>query len=91
MPAPIRRPTLGRALAGVMLAGGDSPAPIDTRSCGPDYISHWVPPVWQVGELDCQYFFDQGVYGIVLADPATDPHGLDDWNDVEDRFGREGY
>jgi len=47
--------------------------------------------VAEVGDLDCQYFYDQGIYGIVLADPANDPHGLDGWNYVDDGIGCEGY
>jgi hypothetical protein len=43
-----------------------------------------------VGDLNCQYFYDQGIYGIVLADPSNDPHGLDGWNYVDDGYGCEG-
>jgi len=47
--------------------------------------------VAEVGDLDCQYFYDKGIYGIVLADPANDPHCLDGWNYVDDGIGCEGY
>jgi hypothetical protein len=43
-----------------------------------------------VGDLNCDYFYAQGIYGIVLADPYNDPHGLDGWNYVDDGIGCEG-
>jgi len=49
-----------------------------------------VPPVSEVGDLDCQYFYDRGISHIQLADPANDPHGLDGWNYVDDGIGCEG-
>jgi hypothetical protein len=49
-----------------------------------------MPPVWEVGDLDCQWFYDQGISMIQLADPANDPHGLDGWNYVDDGWGCEG-
>jgi hypothetical protein len=60
------------------------------QSCDPAYTSHCVPPVWEVGDLNCPYFTDQGIYGIVLADPANDPHGLDEVSDVGDGYGCAG-
>jgi hypothetical protein len=76
----------GLVLAG---AGGVSEARAQT-SCDPAYTSHCVPPVWEVGDLNCQYFYDRGIYGIVLVDPNNDPHGLDGWNYVDDGYGCEG-
>jgi hypothetical protein len=76
----------GLVLAG---AGGVSEARAQT-SCDPAYTSHCVPPVWEVGDLNCQYFYDRGIYGIVLADPYNDPHGLDEVYDVGDGYGCEG-
>jgi hypothetical protein len=73
----------GLVLAG---AGGVSEARAQT-SCDPAYTSHCVPPVWEVGDLNCQYFYDRGIYGIVLVDPNNDPHGLDGWNYVVVGYG----
>ena len=91
MPAPVRRLALALLLAGPSLAGAVLPSPVSAQSCDPAYVSHCVPPVAEVGDLDCQYFYDQGIYGIVLADPANDPHCLDGWNYVDDGIGCEGY
>lgn len=60
------------------------------QSCDPAYINYCVPPVSEVGDLDCQYFYDQGISQIQLADPYNDPHGLDGWNYVDDGIGCEG-
>jgi hypothetical protein len=91
MPVPVRRLGLGLLLAGAVLAGSASPAPVAAQSCDPAYVSHCVPPVWEVGDLNCDYFYAQGIYNIVLADPYNDPHGLDGWNYVDDGIGCEGY
>jgi hypothetical protein len=91
MPILVRRLTLGLLLAGALLAGGTSLAPVAAQSCDPAYTSHCIPPVWEVGDLNCDYFYAQGIYGIVLADPYNDPHGLDGWNYVDDGYGCEGY
>jgi hypothetical protein len=48
------------------------------------------PPVEEVGDLNCDSFYAQGIYGIVLTDPTYDPHGLDGWNSVDDGYGCEG-
>ena len=90
MPVPVRRLALGLLLGGALLTGGASSAPVAAQSCDPAYTSHCVSPVWEVGDLNCQYFYDQGIYGIVLADPSNDPHGLDGWNYVDDGYGCEG-
>jgi hypothetical protein len=39
----------------------------------------------------CEHFYAQGISGIVLADPANDPHSLDGWNYVDDGYCCEGY
>jgi hypothetical protein len=92
MPLNVRSiPTLvigGAFVAGAATGFGGAAA---QTSCDPAYVSHCVPPVWEVGDLDCQYFYDQGIFGIVLADPTNDPHGLDGWNYVDDGYGCEGY
>jgi hypothetical protein len=49
-----------------------------------------VPPVYEVGDLDCQWFNVQPIVGIVLADPCNDPQGRDDRNSVDDGYG-SGY
>lgn len=76
------------ALSLAPMAGADHAAAQD--ECDPAYVSHCVPPVWLVGDLNCDYFYAQGIYGIVLADPNNDPHGLDGWNYVDDGIGCEG-
>ena len=60
------------------------------QSCDPAYVSHCVQPLYEVGDLNCQFFYDQGIYGITLADPYNDPHGLDGYNYVDDGYGCEG-
>jgi hypothetical protein len=86
----VRRVALGLLLGCALLTGGASSAPVAAQSCDPAYTSHCVPPVSEVGDLNCQYFYDQGIYGIVLADPSNDPHGLDELYDVGDGSGCEG-
>ena len=90
MPVPVRRLTLGLLLAGSLLPGGASLAPAAAQSCDPAYTNYCVPPVAEVGDLNCDYFYAQGISNIVLADPANDPHGLDGWNSVDDGIGCEG-
>jgi hypothetical protein len=90
VPVTPHRLALGLLLGGAMLAGSASPAPVSAQSCDPAYTNYCVPPVSEVGDLNCQYFYDQGINGIVLADPANDPHGLDGWNYVDDGYGCEG-
>ena len=90
MSVPVRRLALGMLLAGTSLAGAAAPWPVSAQSCDPAYVSHCVPPVSEVGDLNCDYFYAQGISGIVLADPAVDPHGLDGWNYVDDGIGCEG-
>lgn len=88
----LSRVACGIAVAGAAALGGIA-ATTGTAlaSCDPAYVSHCVPPVWEVGDLNCDYFYAQGIYGIVLADPYNDPHGLDGWNYVDDGIGCEGY
>jgi hypothetical protein len=74
-------------LGGALFA---APQSTSAQSCDPAYINYCVPPVSEVGDLDCQYFYDQGISGILLADPYNDPHGLDGWNYVDDGIGCEG-
>ena len=91
MPVPVRRLALGLLLGSAVLAGGASPAPVVAQSCDPAYVNYCVPPVSEVGDLNCDYFYAQGISNIVLADPYNDPHGLDGWNYVDDGIGCEGY
>ena len=88
---PTYRLVLGLLMGGACLAAGGASAPVAAQSCDPAYTSHCVPPVSEVGDLNCEYFYEQGIYGIVLADPYNDPHGLDGWNYVDDGYGCEGY
>jgi hypothetical protein len=90
MTSGLRRIALGVAIGGGMLAAGLGVAPVEAQSCDPAYVSHCVPPISEVGDLNCDYFYAQGIYGILLADPANDPHGLDGWNYVDDGYGCEG-
>ncbi len=77
---------LGGALVGMGLGGSQAAA----QSCDPAYVNYCVPPIYEVGDLDCDYFYAQGIYGIQLADPYNDPHGLDGYNYVDDGIGCEG-
>jgi hypothetical protein len=86
-----RRMVMGCVLGSGMILGGLATMPASAQSCDPAYVSHCVPSYAEVGDLDCQYFYDQGIYGIQLADPYNDPHGLDGWNYVDDGIGCEGY
>ena len=91
VPVPVRRLALGLLLATPLVSGAVLAAgPAAAQSCDPAYTSHCVPPVAEVGDLNCDYFYAQGIYGILLADPANDPHGLDGWNYVDDGYGCEG-
>jgi hypothetical protein len=90
MPVPVRHRAFGLLLAGASLAASAVPSSISAQSCDPAYTSHCVPTVSEVGDLNCDYFYAQGISGIVLADPAIDPHGLDGWNSVDDGYGCEG-
>jgi hypothetical protein len=90
VPVPVRRLALGLLLAGASLAAA-VPSPVSAQSCDPAYTSHCIPPVSEVSDLNCEYFYAQGISGIILVDPATDPHGLDGWNYVDDGYGCEGY
>lgn len=77
-------------LAGATMGMGVAAETVQAQSCDPAYTNYCIPPVSEVGDLDCQYFYDQGIYGIQLADPYNDPHGLDGWNYVDDGIGCEG-
>ena len=90
MSVPVRRLTLGQLLGGALFSGGVLPAPLAAPSRDPAAASPRVPPRWEVGDLTCDYFDAQGISGIVLADPATNPHGRDDWDSVPDGSGCEG-
>ena len=91
IPGIVRRAALVAAV-GLPLAGALAlPLPTAAQSCDPAYTNYCVPPVSEVGDLDCQWFYDQGIYNITLADPYNDPHGLDGWNYVDDGVGCEGY
>lgn len=84
--------TIGRIALGLALGGATSLAglPVAAQSCDPAYISHCVPPPSEVGDLNCEWFYEQGLSMIQLADPYNDPHGLDGWNYVDDGWGCEG-
>lgn len=83
-----RRIVIGAAFGlGTLVAGGGMP--VAAQSCDPAYVSHCVPPIYEVGDLNCDYFEAQGIYDIILADPYNDPHGLDGWNYVDDGVGCE--
>ena len=87
-----RRVGLGLILGLSLIAGTSLGArPTAAQSCDPAYTSHCVPPIYESGDLNCDYFYAQGIYNIVLADPFNDPHGLDGWNYVDDGIGCEGY
>ena len=85
-----RRLVTACALCGGMLADGMASVLAAAQSSDPAYVILCVPSYAEVGDLDCEYFYDQGIYGIVLADPYNDPHRLDGWNYVDDRYGCEG-
>jgi len=88
----IRRVSICAVFGGALLTGvGVSSAPASAQSCDSASINYCVPPIEVSGDLDCQYFYDQGIYNIQLADPYNDPHGLDGWNYVDDGIGCEGY
>jgi hypothetical protein len=91
LPILVRRLALGLLLAGAMLGGSASPVPVVAQSCDPAYVTYCVPSVSEVGDLNCDSFYAQGIFNIVLADPSNDPHGLYGWNYVDDGIGCEGY
>ena len=65
-------------LVGSVLAGSVTMTPASAQTtCDQAYVSHCVPPVEEVGDLNCPSFTEQGVYDIVLAAVNWDPHGLD--------------
>ena len=68
---PARRLMLGLLVAGALLVGTTSPSPVAAQSCDPAYVSHCIPPVADIGDLNCQWLYDQGISGIVLAAPLT--------------------
>ena len=90
MPVPVRRLALGLLLGAAVLAGRGAVAPVAAQSCDPAYTSYCVPPVAEVGDLNCDYFYALGISYIQLVDPNNDPHGLDGWNYVDDGIGCEG-
>ena len=86
----IGRIVAAAGVTGFGIVAFSAPHSSSAQSCDPAYINYCVPPVSEVGDLDCQYFYDQGIYNIQLADPYNDPHGLDGWNYVDDGIGCEG-
>lgn len=83
---------LGVAL--VAIAGISSLGPVTEEaaaSCDPAYVNYCIPPVYEVGDLNCDDLYSQGISWIQLASPYNDPHGLDGWNYVDDGWGCEGY
>jgi hypothetical protein len=65
MTATVRRLTrelvLGRSLIATAARGGN---PAAVQSCDAASISHCVPPVWEVGDLDRDYFDAQTISHI---------------------------
>jgi hypothetical protein len=86
----VTRIAVAASVAAVGALGFIAPRVVQAQSCDPAYVNYCVPPVSEVGDLDCQYFYDQGISNIQLADPYNDPHGLDGWNYVDDGIGCEG-
>jgi hypothetical protein len=86
----VGRIALGITIGGGMIAAGLGDLPAAAQSCDPAYVNYCVPPISEVGDLNCEWFYDQGISGIQLADPYNDPHGLDGWNYVDDGWGCEG-
>lgn len=84
------RTALALTLGAAMTAAGLAAVPTAAQSCDPAYVSHCVPPLSEVGDLNCEWFYEQGLSMIQLADPYIDPHGLDGWNYVDDGWGCEG-
>ena len=84
------RIALGAMLGAGMIAAGLAAVPTAAQSCDPAYVSHCVPPLAESGDLNCEWFYEQGISMIQLADPYTDPHGLDGWNYIDDGWGCEG-
>jgi micrococcal nuclease len=73
VPVPVRRLTFGLLLAGAMLAGVASPAPVAAQtSCDPSYPDFCIAPAWEVGDLDCYQ-----VAGAWFTVIPPDPHGFD--------------
>jgi hypothetical protein len=72
-------------------AAAAAPAPTAAQSCDPAYTNYCIPPVSEVGDLNCDDLYAQGISNVQLADPYNDPHGLDGWNYVDDGIGCEGY
>jgi hypothetical protein len=88
----VRRLAACAVLGGALLVGGAfHPATTSAQSCDPAYVNYCVPAYAEVGDLDCDYFYAQGISNIQLADPYNDPHGLDGWNYVDKGIGDEGY
>ena len=77
--------------AGLVVGSVGHAAPLAAAfSCDPAYTNYCVPPVSEVGDLNCDYFYSLGIYNIILADPYKNPHGLDGWNYVDDGVACEG-
>ncbi len=87
-----RRLAVACVLSGGFFGFGAAAQSASAQSCDPAYVNYCVPPVSEVGDLNCDYFTKQGIYDIQLADPSNDPHGLDGWNYVDDGWACEsGY
>lgn len=86
----VARLAIAVCVAAVGGAAFIAPQASAAQSCDPAYINYCVPPVAEVGDLNCDYFYAQGISHIQLADPYNDPHGLDGWNYVDDGIGCEG-
>ena len=68
----LRRLALGLILGGALCAGGASPAPVVAQSCDPSYPDFCIPPVWEVGDLDCA-----DIAGAWFTVYQPDPHSFD--------------
>jgi hypothetical protein len=73
VPVPVRRLAFGLLLAGAMLPGAASPAPVAAQtSCDPAYPDFCISPAWEVGDLDCAQ-----VAGVWFTVIQPDGHGFD--------------
>jgi hypothetical protein len=72
MPNTVRRLALGLLLSGALLTGGVAAAPVAAQSCDPSYPDFCIPPIWEVGDLDCA---DIAAAWFTVNQP--DPHYLD--------------
>jgi micrococcal nuclease len=73
MPVLIPRLALALLLGAALLAGGASLVPVAAQtSCDPAYPDFCIPPVGEVGDLNCP-----DISGTWFTVYPPDPHGLD--------------